>query len=116
MKLPSCSYLRLLSIQRGTCHGTPLSTKKTLFLSPSSAYGHPKPPDQQCRLFCEGASQPSPRNRMSAWQIYSYKDNLTLSKTMRIPSIVDPGDVLIEVHASSVNPIDVMMKGKGFLI
>lgn len=66
---------------------------------------------QQCRLF--GYSPPrqaTMSNRMSAWQLYSYKDELTLSKTMRIPSIGDPGDVLVRVHASSVNPIDVMMK------
>lgn len=112
MKLPNCSYLRLFGYLRGgTCPGACLTTKTT-FLGVSSV----KSRFQQCRLFSEGQPQPDFRNRMSAWQIYSYKDDLTLSKTMRIPSIDDPGDVLVEVHASSVNPIDVMMKGKGFLI
>lgn len=108
MKLPSCFYLRLFGYLRGgTCHGALLTTKTT-FLGVSSVKSSFH--FQQCRLFSEGQPQPDFRSRMSAWQIYSYKDDLTLSKTMRIPSIDDPGDVLVEVHASSVNPIDVMMK------
>ena len=48
---------------------------------------------------------------MSAWQIHQYGnvEQLTLSKNVKVPIIRDPSDVLIEVHASSINPIDVRM-------
>ncbi|XP_014784767.1 reticulon-4-interacting protein 1 homolog, mitochondrial [Octopus bimaculoides] len=64
----------------------------------------------QCRSFSDG-EQTSFSHRMSAWNIYSYGcDQMTLSKTTRVPSVLDPGDVLVDVHAASVNPIDVMMR------
>jgi NADPH:quinone reductase-like Zn-dependent oxidoreductase len=50
---------------------------------------------------------------MSAWQIHEYGDvdKLTLSNTISVPIIQRPHEVLVEVHAASVNPVDVMMLG-----
>lgn len=54
---------------------------------------------------------------MSGWQIHKYKGivSLKLNNDIPIPKIVSPTDVLVEVHTSSVNPLDVMMMGKKFL-
>lgn len=45
--------------------------------------------------------------RMKAWQISGYNsiDGLSLGY-VRVPPILRPGDVLVRVHAASVNPID----------
>ncbi|KAJ8673591.1 hypothetical protein QAD02_004853 [Eretmocerus hayati] len=54
-------------------------------------------------------------NKIQAWQIHSYGglDELKLSKA-KIPVMSNPNDVLIQVEASSVNPIDVaMIRGYG---
>jgi NADPH:quinone reductase-like Zn-dependent oxidoreductase len=53
-------------------------------------------------------------SKMLAWQIHSYGglEELQLSKTARIPQIKGPNDVLIQVYASSINPIDLSMMGK----
>ena len=50
----------------------------------------------------------------AAWQIYEYGgiNKLTLSKSLKVQPIVKTTDVLVKVHAASVNPIDVMMMGK----
>lgn len=52
--------------------------------------------------------------KMMAWQVHSYGglEELQLSKTARIPQIKGPNDVLIQVYASSVNPVDLAMMGK----
>ncbi|XP_046630199.1 reticulon-4-interacting protein 1, mitochondrial-like [Neodiprion virginianus] len=52
--------------------------------------------------------------KMQAWQIHSYGglSDLKLSE-VRIPIIRKPGDVLIKVEASSINPIDISMS-RGF--
>ena len=39
-------------------------------------------------------------------------EELSLSTSARIPNIQSPKDILVEVQAASVNPIDVMMRGK----
>ena len=46
-----------------------------------------------------------------AWQIHEYSGSsgLELAQEKLIPSISSPGDVLVKVHAASVNPIDVQM-------
>jgi len=48
---------------------------------------------------------------MKAWQIHEYSGSsgLDLAQEKLIPSIVSPRDVLVKVHAASVNPIDVQM-------
>jgi len=53
-------------------------------------------------------------SKMLAWQVHCYGglEELQLSKTARIPQIKGPNDVLIQVYASSVNPIDLAMMGK----
>ena len=54
-------------------------------------------------------------NRMSGWQIHSYSDNiedLQLSDNLKKPFIRRPTELLVKVHASSVNPIDVAMMSK----
>ena len=51
---------------------------------------------------------------MSAWQIHGFGgiDQLKLSHTVKVPPLLGPKDVLVEVHATSVNPVDIMMLGK----
>lgn len=48
---------------------------------------------------------------MCAWQVHSYggTEELQLSCSVRDPVISKPDDVLVNVSASSVNPIDVAM-------
>ncbi|GAB1606996.1 quinone oxidoreductase PIG3-like isoform X1 [Argonauta hians] len=68
---------------------------------------------QMCRRMshAEQARRSNASNRMLAWNIYSYgREQMTMSKTTRMPAILDPKDVLVEVHAASVNPIDIMMR------
>ena len=51
---------------------------------------------------------------MSAWQLHEYGsiNQLKLSNSVPMPVISCPHDVLVRVHAASVNPVDVMMVGK----
>ncbi|XP_041352082.1 reticulon-4-interacting protein 1, mitochondrial-like isoform X2 [Gigantopelta aegis] len=51
-------------------------------------------------------------SEMSAWQIHQYGGNeeLSLSTTSRVPYIDHPNDIVVKVHAASVNPIDVHMR------
>jgi len=48
---------------------------------------------------------------MKAWQIHEYSGSsgLNLAHEKLIPSITSPRDVLVRIHAASVNPIDVQM-------
>lgn len=50
---------------------------------------------------------------MKAWQIHQYggNENLILSNLVRIPKVQDPTDILVQVHAASINPIDCEMRG-----
>ncbi|KAK2169508.1 hypothetical protein LSH36_9g09067 [Paralvinella palmiformis] len=50
---------------------------------------------------------------MSAWQIHQYggPEQLKLYNTVEIPTVQRPWDVLVKVHAASINPIDGMMLG-----
>lgn len=56
----------------------------------------------------------NPRKKMSGWQIHEYGgiEILQCSDNIKIPIIKNPSDVLVEVHAASINPIDVLMMGK----
>lgn len=56
---------------------------------------------------------PKEEGKMSAWQIHSYggMEELQLSKSVKIPLLMNPNAVLVKVMASSVNPIDVAMLG-----
>jgi len=51
---------------------------------------------------------------MSAWQLHEYGsvNQLKLSSSVPMPVICRPHDVLVRVHAASVNPVDVLMVGK----
>ncbi|GFR75909.1 reticulon-4-interacting protein 1-like protein, mitochondrial [Elysia marginata] len=51
--------------------------------------------------------------KMSAWQVHEYGglDQLSLSTTARAATIKHPSELLIKVHAASINPIDVRMMG-----
>jgi len=51
---------------------------------------------------------------MSAWQLHEYGgiNQLKLSSTVPMPVVCRPHDVLVRVHAASVNPVDVLMAGK----
>ncbi|GJQ86437.1 hypothetical protein Trydic_g10344 [Trypoxylus dichotomus] len=49
---------------------------------------------------------------MQAWQIHSYGDLSELQLTpARIPIIQNPNDVLVQVEAASINPVDKMIIG-----
>ncbi|KAJ6646026.1 Reticulon-4-interacting protein 1, mitochondrial [Pseudolycoriella hygida] len=50
-------------------------------------------------------------DKMSGWQIHKYRgiSSLKFSNEIPIPKISSPTEILIEVHTSSVNPLDVMM-------
>lgn len=51
---------------------------------------------------------------MPAWVIDKYGNNevLRFTQNMMIPIIHYPNEVIIKVHAASVNPIDVNMRSK----
>lgn len=51
---------------------------------------------------------------MSAWCIDSYGTNevLRFSEEIPMPTVTSPTDVMIQVHATSLNPLDVAMRGK----
>lgn len=53
---------------------------------------------------------------MSAWVINQYGTNevLKYSEEIPVPNVRSPSDVLIKVHAASLNPIDVSMRGKSW--
>lgn len=53
---------------------------------------------------------------MPAWVIDKYGQNevLRFTQDMMIPIIHYPNEVIIKVHAASVNPIDVNMRSKFF--
>ena len=54
---------------------------------------------------------------MRAWQTFEYggPDKLQLNTTAQVPIIRSPLDVIVKVHAASINPLDVRMLGM-FLI
>lgn len=51
---------------------------------------------------------------MSAWCVDSYGTNevLRFSEEIPMPTVTSPTDVMIQVHATSLNPLDVAMRGK----
>lgn len=57
---------------------------------------------------------PGSSGTMAAWQLGSYGtfEDLTLNDRAGSPAAVGPGEVLVRIRASSVNPIDVLMAGK----
>lgn len=52
--------------------------------------------------------------KMKGWQIHEYGDFEILQCTdkIKMPILTEPNEVLIEIYASSVNPIDVAMMSK----
>ncbi|XP_045595452.2 reticulon-4-interacting protein 1 homolog, mitochondrial [Procambarus clarkii] len=91
---------------------TPNVFRKSLHKTPCSVRGlsvscHKAMP------FTEADSASGPR--MKAWQTSRYDgvDGLSLC-SVRTPAVLDPGDLLVRVHAASVNPIDTkIIKGYG---
>lgn len=51
--------------------------------------------------------------RIQAWQINAYggADQLTLNPSAQTPAVKSPDELLVKVHAASVNPIDAKMLG-----
>lgn len=49
---------------------------------------------------------------MRAWQISSFGDNsvLQLNETANVPVINRPDQLMVKVHACSINPIDILMR------
>lgn len=56
--------------------------------------------------------------KMCAWQIHAYGgvEELQLSCSVREPVISKPDDVVVNVSACSINPIDVAMMGMLFCV
>ena len=54
--------------------------------------------------------------RMRAWQFHDYAgiDGLAMASNIRMPTLKSPTDVLVKVHAASVNPVDIKMLSKDF--
>lgn len=54
------------------------------------------------------------KRKMRGWQIHEYGDLdvLQCSHNIKVPTLKDPNEVLVQVHAASVNPIDVAMMSK----
>lgn len=67
------------------------------------------------RNLAAAAAQARPRRLtarcMKAWQIHGYGNfkDLVLNDAVRVPPLRRPTDVLVRVHATSVNPLDVLM-------
>ena len=51
---------------------------------------------------------------MSAWVIDQYGSNdvLKFSEEIPAPTVNSPKKVMVKVHASSLNPLDIAMRGK----
>ena len=67
-----------------------------------------------CRQLHSTESRPlQSRDHMSAWQLHRYgsSSELSLCDDVKIPTIRRPDEVLVRVHAASVNPVDVAMVG-----
>lgn len=58
-------------------------------------------------------NSPEDAKIMKGWELYEYDgiDALTLSQNILLPQIKSPTDVLVEVIASSVNPLDQLQTG-----
>lgn len=74
-------------------------------------------PNVTTGTFSGGPTETGPINplrKMSGWQIHEYGgvEILQCSDGIKIPPIKDPNDVLIEVNAASINPIDIAMMGE----
>lgn len=54
------------------------------------------------------------KRKMKAWHLHSYGnlDEIKLSEKYRTPFIRNSEEVLVKIHAASVNPIDVAMISK----
>lgn len=51
---------------------------------------------------------------MSAWLIDQYGSNevLKFSEETPAPTVSSPNEVMVKVHATSLNPLDIAMRGK----
>ena len=65
------------------------------------------------RSFQNVATRQATKSTMKAWQIerYGTTAEMSLSTIAPTPILRNPDDILIEVHAASVNPIDTRMLG-----
>ncbi|XP_043240954.1 reticulon-4-interacting protein 1 homolog, mitochondrial-like [Amphibalanus amphitrite] len=68
---------------------------------------------RRCLVSRRSAHRASVPTEMSAWQIHRYggPEELQLTTSHRLPTITQPTELLIKVHAASINPIDVAMLG-----
>jgi len=66
---------------------------------------------QNANAFFHAHAHAYSQQTMKAWQIHEYSGSsgLELAHEKLIPSISSPRDVLVKIHAASVNPIDVQM-------
>lgn len=59
-------------------------------------------------------SQHEEKGKMRGWQIHEYGnvDVLKYTHNINVPDVRSRNDVVVQVHAASVNPIDVAMMSK----
>lgn len=59
-------------------------------------------------------NSPEDAKIMRGWELYEYGgiDALTFSQNIVLPQIKSPTDVLVEVIATSVNPLDQLQTGQ----
>ena len=69
------------------------------------------PTDTFKRSFSSSTEKPFPAHTMEAWHVHEYGSNDVLELGRQpLPSLRKPTDVLVRIHAASVNPIDYRMR------
>lgn len=107
----SCHCRRLLSASSSN----PAKNAPDPFPMPNPDRANPMVAPVMPDVDVEGDEFEKPRaGRMRAWQFHDYAgiDGLTMASNVRVPTLKNPTDVLVKVHAASVNPVDIKMLSK----
>lgn len=68
------------------------------------------------RRLCYSVAKPKENvHRMKAWQVHSFGENLQCC-AIRTPIINQSTELLIQIEAASVNPIDVAMQSNSYIL
>lgn len=62
---------------------------------------------------CESSQKAASGFKMKGWQIHGYggTEELQFSENIKAPMLSDASDVVVKVHSSSLNPLDLLMLG-----